>query len=98
MEHSVFLDEDQPATQMLPARSSSKEKMVCPINSWYWTTLLLVSFRLARPLEVPIHRVPSRPASRLRICLDGRDASIGHSTGFTPSKRTSPNSVPSHRK
>src|SRR5579863_4211890 len=98
MEHSVVLDGDQPAAQMLPALSSSKEKIVCPLSSSYWTTLLLAVFRLTRPLEVPSHKVPSRPATKLRIWMDGRDSSIGHSTSFTPSKRTSPNSVPSQRK
>ena len=57
------------------------------------------SFIRASPSPVPIHSDPSLPASRQRISPLG---SIGFECSskvakFTPSNRTSPTSVPSHR-
>src|SRR5215467_5233922 len=74
-----------------------KRDDIGPGGLWYWVSF--PSFQLARPFKVPIHRVPSCETSKGATKLLGSRSVPGgcHGRARTPSKRSSPNSVPSQR-
>src|SRR5215813_3598526 len=84
-------------TQTAPSLSSAKPCIKCPASSGYW--LSLRSFQLAKPLSVPIQRVPSRDVNKLKITGEGSCSPPGGRQGIarTPSKRNKPVSVPTQR-